>query len=338
MTDCGEPPRSRVDDHGRPLPVIHGAGANRLSMDGARIVITGAGGWLGLATLEMLYGLLGRSFYRRVVCFGATGRTLALRGGVEVAQRPLAALGELPAAPSLLLHFAFQTAGAMTIPESEFREINRAIGERTLGALDRIGAEAVFVASSGAAYTAGSAETSPFKRLYGSLKLEEEARFRTWATETGNAAVIARLFNLSGPYINNRSHYALACFIADALAERPITIRASNRVYRSFVAIEQVMSVVFGALTKPDRGILSFDAAGETVYEVGAIAQSVAATLDHRLGIRRPPLKAGAPEDRYVGDGAAHRTLSQKYGIPSIDLADQIRQTACFMAECPEDS
>lgn len=327
----------RADNGWASYPVIGGLGARRLTESGARVVITGAGGWLGLATLEMLHGLLGEAFHRRVACFGATGRVLALRGGVEVAQHPLSALADLPAAPSVVLHLAFQTKGAMSLPPSEFRAINRAIGGRTLSALNRIGAEAVFVASSGAAYIADSVGTSPFKRLYGSLKLEDEDRFQSWGLETGKTAVIARLFNLSGPYINNRSHYALACFIADTLAERPIAIRASNRVYRSFVAIEQVMSVVFAALTEPKGAIVSFDATGETAFEMGEIAQAVAAALDHRLGIERPPLRAAEPEDRYVGDGVAHQALCREFGMASISLTDQIKQTARFMAECPED-
>lgn len=289
-----------------------------------------------MATLEMLHGLLGEAVHRRVACFGATGRMLALRGRLQIAQRPLADISELATAPSLVLHLAFQTAGAMAMPAEEYGAINRAVGDRVRAALDSIGAEAVFVASSGAAYLADSAQASPFKRLYGSLKLGDEARFRAWAERNGKTAVIARVFNLSGPHINNRAHYALACFIADALADRPIEVRATNRVYRSYVAIEELMSVVFGALTGPSGGVVAFDTAGERAYEVGEIAEAVAAALDHRRGIRRPPFAEGEQDDRYVGDGAVYHGLRRQFGAPSIGLADQVRQTAKFMSDHPD--
>jgi nucleoside-diphosphate-sugar epimerase len=284
----------------------------------------------------MLHGLLGEAFLRRVACFGATSRILTLRGGAEIPQRPLASLSELPAAPSLVLHLAFQTKGVMTLPAGEFTNANRAISNQVHTALDRIGAEAIFLASSGAAYLADSAETSPFKRLYGSLKLEDERKFGAWAEVNGKTSVIARVFNLSGPYINNRSHYALACFIADVLANRPIDIRATNRVYRSYTSIEEVMSVVFGALTGPDEMAYAFDTAGEATHEVGEIAEAVALALGHRFGIQRPPLRLGEPEDRYAGDGGAFHILRRELGVPLIDLTGQIKQTARFMAGHPE--
>ncbi len=37
-----------------PLSTVRGAAAERLAAGNERVVVTGAGGWLGLATLEML--------------------------------------------------------------------------------------------------------------------------------------------------------------------------------------------------------------------------------------------------------------------------------------------
>jgi hypothetical protein len=100
----------------------------------------------------MLSHLLGPDFAARSAAFGRTARTLHLRGGLAVAQRPLAEIAGLPPAPSLVLHLAFLTQEkAAAMGEAAYVDANRAISAQVAAALDQIGAEGVFVASSGAA-------------------------------------------------------------------------------------------------------------------------------------------------------------------------------------------
>lgn len=318
-----------------PHPLVRGAGARALLQGDQRIVVIGAGGWLGLATLEMLHGLFGETFERRVAAYGSSERTLSLRGGVDVPQWALAELAKASPVPTLVLHLAYLTqerAAAMT--PAHYAETNRAISRQVLDALDPLGAEAIFVASSGAVYLADDNQALASKRLYGSLKLEDEARFADWATRRGRRAAVARMFNLSGPYINKRSSYALACFIADALAGRPITIQAARRVYRSYVAIEDLMSVVFGVLTELGGRAITFDTAGDAVYEMAQIAEAVLETLGCARRIERPALGDEEP-DRYVGDRAAYVSLLGRLDVEPLGFADQIKHTAGYMAEYP---
>ena len=168
-------------------------------------------------------------------------------------------------------------------------------------------------------------------RLYGKLKLEDEARFAKWAAAGGKRAVIARVFNLSGPYINKQSSYALACFIADALAGRPIEIRATRPVFRSYVAISELMSVVLGALTDGEAGAVMFDTAGDRICEMADIAKTVALGLGHQTHARRPPM-VGDAADLYLGNGEAYAGLKQSFGVLPVDFPTQIGDTARYMA------
>jgi nucleoside-diphosphate-sugar epimerase len=148
--------------------------------------------------------------------------------------------------------------------------------------------------------------------------------------------VIGRVFNLSGPYINRRSTYALASFIADALAGRPVRVGAAAAVWRSYVAIETLMSVVAAALTDEAPGVTAFETAGEVVVEMGELAQAVAEALG-APGVERAAFDPNASPDRYVGDGRVFADLAQAYGVPQTSLEMQIRQTAAFMTEYPEE-
>jgi nucleoside-diphosphate-sugar epimerase len=311
-------------------PLLSGPAAAALPASDARIAITGASGWIGKATLELLYNTLGPGdFAKRVFAFGSAPRTVDFGTGT-IEQRPLIAMLALPSAPTLILHLAFLTKDKVAgMDEDEYRRLNRVLSRTVLEALDMIGATAVFVASSGAAEFADEPNASPAMQLYGSLKKADEDMFAQWAEERGTRAVIARIFALSGPHINKHDTYALASFIRDALAGRPISIRADFPVYRSYVAIRDLMSVVFAAMLGEGAGVVRFSTGGERL-EMQHIAETVSETVGH-VAIDRPPLRTDAA-DEYVGDDAAYQELLSRYGIEHLPFAQQVAETAASFA------
>lgn len=303
--------------------------ADALRQSGHRIVITGASGWLGRATLSLLAGALGTVSNARVHCFGSQQRNLDIDGVPAIEQRPLEAIADLPPCPTLVLHLAFLTKDrAEAMDEDEYKAANRRISRTVLEALDTIGAEAVFVASSGAAAFADDPEASAAMRLYGSLKREDEEAFANWATEAGRKAVVTRIFNISGPHINKHGSYALASFILDALAGGPVQVRAPHDVLRGYVAIRELMSLVFALLLRPAAGAVRFDSGGAPV-ELGELAQQVASLLGGCEVVR--PERTADRVDRYLGDDARYRGLLAEHRVVPVELPRQIAETAEFL-------
>ena len=296
----------------------------------ARIVITGAGGWIGMATLDLLAAALGKALATRVVCFGSSRRTLQLQDGTSIEQRPLAEISSLESEPTIVLHLAFLTKDrAEAMDEAAFRAANRALSETLLDALDAIGADAIFVASSGAATRADDPQASPAMRLYGALKREQEELFATWAERQKKRAVIVRIFNISGPYINKHGSYALASFILDALAGRPIAIRSPHPVIRSYVAVRELMSLAFALLLDGQKKVTRFDSGGDPI-EMQDIAEVVASQLGP-VSIDRPPLDRTLV-DHYAGDDRAYRALLADHHIEPVPFPRQVIETADFLA------
>lgn len=314
-------------------PRLSGPAADALPASDARIVITGASGWIGNAMLELLYNTLGPGdFAKRVFAFGSASRSIDF-GAATIEQRPLIAMLALPALPTLVLHLAFLTKDKVAgMDEEEYRRLNLVLSRTVVEALDMIGATAVFVASSGAAEYVDDPAASPAVRLYGSLKKADEDAFARWAEERGRRAVIARIFALSGPHINKHDNYALASFIKDVLAGRAIAIRSDFPVYRSYVAIRELMSLVFAAMLDEPTGVVRFSTGGERL-EMQGIAEIVAEALV-QVPIERPPLRTGKI-DEYIGDDAAYRQLLSAYGIEHLPFRDQVAETAAFLAADP---
>lgn len=297
---------------------------------GPRIVVTGAGGWIGMATLELLAAALGEKFTARVTCFGSRRRTLRLLDGTPIEQRPLAEICGLQPAPTIVLHLAFLTKDrAEAMDRAAYCAANRAVDQAVLDALDPIGAEALFVASSGAAARAGDPRAAPAMRLYGTLKREQEERFAAWAEQRGKRAVVARIFNISGPHVNKHDSYALASFIRDALAGRAIAIRSPHPVIRGYVAVRELMSLAFALLLDRRPGVIRFDSGGEAL-ELQAIAAIVAEQFG-AVPIGRPSLDHGIV-DRYVGDDRAYRALLAEHRIEPVPFPRQVIETAAFLA------
>ncbi len=298
-----------------------------------RVLVTGASGWVGRAALELLVHGFGPDWPSRVEAFGSRPRRLTLRDGTEIQQRPLAELGALPPRPSLLLHFAYLTREKVAdMSPDDYVDTNREITRAVLGAGVHAGVERAFVTSSGAVHATLRAPTSPDPALlYGRLKLEDEAMFASFARAVpGRKALVVRLFNLSGPYINKP--YALSSFIEQARAGC-IGVQARGPVVRSYTSAANLLAVGIGHLLNDEaEPFLCVETAGEREVEMVALAEAVRAVVNPSATIARAA-PDGRPADHYVGHGSAYRALMQRYGVTEDSLARQIGDTAEYLRD-----
>ena len=309
--------------------------AERLRASHWRVLVTGAGGWLGQAALELLADALGADCRRRVVTFGSNQRTLVLRDGSEVRQHPLSMLPMCPRQPSLLLHFAYLTREKATqMPVETYIATNRALSRLAVEGGAAIGVERAFVTSSGAAPAAlAAADDADPGLLYGKLKREDEMLFERFALHApGRRAFVTRLFNLSGPYINKLDSYALASFIRQARSGR-IQVRARHPVVRSYTSASNLLGVAMGQLLAQDAPpFLQVETAGDQEIEVGELARMVRDIVSPDAAIERAGF-ASEPVDHYVGNGTVYRRLMAGHGVAEHTLRRQIADTAEYVTQ-----
>jgi UDP-glucuronate decarboxylase len=305
----------------------------QLVESGLDVVVTGGGGWLGLATLEMLESSYGDQLTTRVHAFASRRRVLRLRSGTSLQAHPLSDLSELSVGPHLLAHYAF-TTGEL-VPKfgvadyvARNAEISRFVADHVRMAQP----DGLLVLSSGAVYLGDDLATNP----YGVLKKRDEHLFFDLAAGgyLGSIprVVIPRLFNLAGPFLNKPDHYVLGSIVRDIARGGPIELRATQRVIRSYIHVSDLIDLAFAILL--GDGIApsgAFDTAGEREIEVGQLAALAASVLGvPSMPIHRPPVDSGRT-DRYVGDPNEIRSLCHAYDVELRGLERQIEDTAAYM-------
>ncbi len=316
--------------------------ARALEGSGLDFVITGATGWLGQATAEMLAAALGAQFGERVALYGSHPRQLVLSGGEAIMVNGLREIANRrPARPVIFFHFAFLAKDKVAgCPNGEYAARNHEIADLVLEGLQRAEVAGMLLASSGAVYDhLTGRRRDPDANLYGRLKLEDEERFSEACGARGARLVVPRIFNLSGPFINKLDAYALSSIIVDVLHGDPVRIRADRPVWRSYFFVGDLIELCLRwLLGQTSEGRLRFDTVGDEVVEVGDLARRVCRVLGVKgLAVNRPQMIAEA-ENRYVGDSdALERALADFHYRPQ-DLNSQIVMTARYISDGLMDS
>jgi UDP-glucuronate decarboxylase len=305
----------------------------KLLASGADVVVTGAGGWIGRATLEMLESSLGPAFTERTHAFGSTRRSLTLRSGTDVEVKPLHTLSGERVQGHLLAHYAFVTRDRLSqLGTAEFISTNEQISTNIVEHITLTRPRGLLMTSSGAVYQGDDLSENP----YGVLKARDERRFfelcHDLDAETPLRVVIPRLFNLAGPFLNKPDLYALGSIIEDVCRGGPVILRSPHPVIRSYVYVADLVDLGF-AMMLGDEALPTtpFDTAGEREIEIGELAELVASVLGRPgTAIQRPP-SDGSPADRYVGNQRAMTELLRSFAIKRHDLLTQIQATADFL-------
>ncbi len=152
----------------------------QLIESGIEIIVTGGGGWLGQATLEMLESCLGGQLLTRVHVFASNHRTVRLRTGTSLEMHPLRDLLQLKVGPHLLANYAFATRELTSrISMAAYVARNDEISQLVTDHISENRPIGMLALSSGAVYLGDDLATNP----YGVLKARDERRFLDVAME-----------------------------------------------------------------------------------------------------------------------------------------------------------
>lgn len=301
---------------------------NEVDTSRPRIVLTGPSGWIGTAMLAHIAERFGPGWSKSVTLFGSSTRS---HRAVDGSDLDILALEDILAQHvdgAIVIHLAYLTKEKVDLAgEQAFTDANLAIDDAVLDALTTGRPRSVFVASSGAA---AMAEKGYGREPYGLCKLQQEKRFLSWSAKTGVPVLAGRIFNLAGPYINKVASYAIGSFATQARRDGQIRIDARIPVFRSFLHVDDLCALIFGAGLAEIGRSFPIDLCGAEALEMGDIAQAVAEHIGGNVTIVRGIVNGENPSI-YLGNFVDTKVLAMEVGIPLTPFNKQLADTVTWL-------
>jgi nucleoside-diphosphate-sugar epimerase len=290
-----------------------------------KIVVTGATGWLGQATLHAINKLDLISSIDELILFGSHSRVFNDLTYGDLFVNNLSDLSLKVDPADLFVHLAFKTRDYVTkMAPDEYVAINQSILENALSFLRTARPKSVILVSSGVvsrhAMTSGLSDVGP----YTEMKILEEELFALACDEIDASLFILRLWGASGEHMTEPKKYVIGELISQALYSEHLTVTSANKVYRRYMDASQLMAVSLRAVLDGQNEIV--DSGGEIV-EMETLAARIRDLLSPDKQIIRHEKPVAVP-DIYLSTSVRMEELAEQYSVQLFNMDEQIRRTS----------
>jgi nucleoside-diphosphate-sugar epimerase len=286
------------------------------------IVITGASGWLGRATIRAFVKEFGTPILDQISAFGASHKIITLHGIGEIQIRPLSDLLFLQNC-DFLFHYAFLTRDLLDKSEVDvYRESNDLIRKIVSSFILLTKPEALIFCSSGAVSQRTKKQEQDFSYgVYAEMKAKEQVDLINMANSCGTRTIMCTLFSATGIDMVDPSKYAIGSLVQQALYGKEIVIESNGMVLRKYVDTEDLMQLLIKlAQEKPD---IEFESGGDIV-ELSELATLVDSIVGNQLKVVRTRFDANSPIDDYFSRSNFMAEMFHHYGIKAKSLESQV--------------
>jgi len=288
------------------------------------IMITGASGWIGRATLEYFYKIFQDDIEKFIFPISASQKNIKLSNNFSIKTYDYQYNFDKNKA-YVILHYSYPTKARLeTLSDDEFNKNCQQIKTSISKIIQNYQIKSLIFPSSGAIYNQNN--------LYAKNKIDDELYLLELSEKYNFNIMIPRIFNIGGPFINQPQIYALNNFILQTKANKKIIINANNDVFRSYVHVNNLIDLFFKWLIDKDRETpLIFDISHPNKIEIKKLAEKICEVLKINCEIISSNYNSQNLSDDYVGDSAKIMSLCKKYQIDLADLDQIILDTDLFL-------
>lgn len=284
------------------------------------IAISGASGWLGKQTIEVIESV---ESAESPLLFTSNGRDIVLRNSGERKTKSFLE-SQPPAILEGFIHLAFLTRDKVrNIGSKDFISTNLRLISKACQIIESSKPKWVVVVSSGAILdrSSGKLESNIERNPYGFCKRIEELLIEQSAQTVGANVVFGRLWGATGELMPPNSAYALSDFIISAHREKKININSGGKVFRRYLDAGEFMKVLIKAGVSGKS--LTIDSGGPLI-EIGDLAELVSQHFQD-VEIQRSP--ALDQVDDYYPHGDEFEKLAGELGVELANIKNQVSRT-----------
>ena len=288
------------------------------------ITVTGASGWLGKSTLEVVRAS-GHDM-SKVVALASSKKDIVLDDGLLIQAHPITDPPDQIQETEILIHLAYLTRDKVgTVGYDRYVLTNLDLTSIALSWLASFQINSFITVSSGARndQSTGAPETNIRSNPYGFLKRVDELVFEEECKRRGITSVVARLWGATGLDMMDAEKYAIGNFVVSALKNQKIDISSGHKVVRRYVDSREFMQV---CIELAKSGISANLDSGGPEVEIGQLAQEINRQLGGRLVISRP-LDSNRDDDMYFPKSAEFEEFARILGINLASIEEQISNT-----------
>ena len=298
--------------------------------------ITGASGWFGKTTLNLLWEILGEeNFYKRVYAFSSKDDVITIENKFTLPTQSLEKIFELKPL-DYLFHYAFLTRDHVEQMDIQsYIDTNTGITDLIIKRLQQGDVKGVFATSSGAVYDQDyrlvDYDRELIKNPYGALKRREEILLTESCELLKISCLILRVFSVMGAFITKPTAYAVGDFVYQALNSQHIRILAERPVWRSYTDIQDLVYLGLSYLTNPPQlSPMCVDTCGHTV-EMDTLARQVLLCLQIDPNSISRNLDLLTEPSRYVGKSVEIDRLSSRLNLYFSSFEKQVSDTTSYL-------
>jgi nucleoside-diphosphate-sugar epimerase len=287
--------------------------AQLANLDGCRILLTGASGWLGKEMLCVLNRFNPRFEGLDLTLTGSYRRKINIHG-IELkilSTQDVSSKDKF----DLILHFAFTTQEKAHLQgDALYEKGNSDLTNWIVDIAESNDQSKKLILSSGAVerYLLEEYKGSA-KYRYASLKRDLESAF------LNKSALILRLWNTSGHHMGADPKYALGEFVQCALRDEPIIVE--KNLLRTYVAASSILQSSLLYMLNQGQGVVN---SGGVETSLSKLANYTISSLDSK-SICTVLDEVFYPNDDYVSPATE---IPKQYWLENLDLKQQILETA----------
>lgn len=161
------------------------------------------------------------------------------------------------------------------------------------------------------------------KRDYAVAKQDAERAVRKMCEQNSLRASIARCFTFVGPWLPRDQHFAIGNFIQDGLKGKPINVKATSPVYRSYMHADDLVRWLMTMAENVHTDCRTYNVGSDESISLAQVADQVGEAFG--VPTLLPDWSGSAVADRYIPSIHKARTqlgLQIEYGF-----SDALRRT-----------